>query len=275
MSIGVSYIDALDFMIYQSGQSMWKYTDETLYDSAYAGARINLDHKIVLDTFDFTCRLYSDYSFPVSYDASNRFRTGEMPIVIGGYSGIYNTLTVYATEIEGLWEFCSLPGMKREDGTFNYDSLAGVSASVILYDSNRTNEELVASWQFLQWQTGHEAQADYGNKMVALIGPSAKYDSANLKAIDNLSWTARERMAIKNQMENLSSIVNYPGSYIITRYTQFAFLDAVNESADPIDALSGYIDAINSEIARKREEFGLWIPTSSDDEPPLKAEAVD
>ena len=124
MSIGVSYIDALDFMIYQQGGSMWKYTDESLYDSKYAGARIDLDSNIALETFDFTCRLYSDYSFPVSYDASNRFRTGEMPIIIGGYSGIYNTLTVYATEIEGLWEFCSLPGSKRADGTFNYDSLA-------------------------------------------------------------------------------------------------------------------------------------------------------
>ena len=266
MSIGVSYIDALDFMIYQQGGSMWKYTDESLYDSKYAGARIDLDSNIALETFDFTCRLYSDYSFPVSYDASNRFRTGEMPIIIGGYSGIYNTLTVYATEIEGLWEFCSLPGSKRADGTFNYDSLAGISASVILYGCK--GDELLASWQFLQWQTGEDAQAEYGNRMVALIGPSAKYETANLKAIDNLSWTANEKKAIMNQMDHLSSIVNYPGSYIITRYTQFAFLDAVNESADPIDALSGYIDAINSEIARKREEFGLWVPTSSDDEPP-------
>ena len=271
MSIGVSYIDALDFMIYQSGGSMWKYTDETLYDSKYAGAKIDLDSDIALKTFDFTCRLYSDYSFPVSYDASNRFRTGEMPIIIGGYSGIYNTLTVYATEIEGLWEFCSLPGseIKDEDGNvveFNYDSLAGISASVILYGCE--GNELLASWQFLQWQTGEVAQADYGNRMVALIGPSAKYETANLKAIDNLSWTAKEKEAIMNQMDHLSSIVNYPGSYIINRYTQFAFLDAVNESADPIDALSGYIDAINSEIARKREEFGLWVPESSDDEPP-------
>ena len=266
MSIGVSYIDALDFMIYQQGGSMWKYTDESLYDSKYAGARIDLDSNIALETFDFTCRLYSDYSFPVSYDASNRFRTGEMPIIIGGYSGIYNTLTVYATEIEGLWEFCSLPGSKRADGTFNYDSLAGISASVILYGCK--GDELLASWQFLQWQTGEDAQAEYGNRMVALIGPSAKYETANLKAIDNLSWTANEKKAIMNQMDHLSSIVNYPGSYIINRYTQFAFLDAVNESADPIDALSGYIDAINSEIARKREEFGLWVPTSSDDEPP-------
>jgi hypothetical protein len=269
MSIGVSYIDALDFMIYQSGESMWKYTDEKVYDSKYAGARINLDDPDVLKTFDFTCRLYTDFSFPVSYDASNRFRTGEMPIIIGGYSGIYNTLTVYATEIEGLWEFCSLPGMERtENGeTFiNYDSLANISASVILYGCQ--GAELLASWQFLQWQTRADIQANYGNRMVALIGPSAKYETANLNAIKDLSWTAKEREAIMNQMDHLSSIVNYPGSYIINRYTQFAFLDAVNESADPIDALSSYIEAINSEIARKRQEFGLWVPDGADDEPP-------
>ena len=197
-----------------------------------------------------------------------------MPIIIGGYSGIYNTLKVYATEIEGLWEFCSLPGMKRNDNgvkSINYDSLAGVSASVILYGCK--GDELLAAWQFLQWQTGEKAQADYGNRMVALIGPSAKYETANLKAIDNLSWTASERAAIMNQMENLSSIVNYPGSYIITRYTQFAFLDAVNENADPIDALSSYIEAINTEIARKRKEFNLWTPETADEEPEQKIAA--
>ena len=272
MSIGVSYIDALDFMIYQRGGSMWKYTDTSIYDPEYAGAKIDLDSEIAQETFDFTCRLYSDYSFPVSYDASNRFRTGEMPIVIGGYSGIYNTLTVYATEIEGLWEFCSLPGSERADGTFNYDSLAGVSASVILHGCEG-RDRLLAAWQFLQWQTDKEAQAEYGNKMVALIGPSAKYDTANLEAMENLSWTAKEKRAIRNQMAHLSSIVNYPGSYIITRYTQFAFLEAVNESADPIDALNSYINAINTEIARKRQEFGLWIPTTEQPEPPKKSNA--
>ena len=73
-----------------------------------------------------------------------------------------------------------------------------------------------------------------------------------------------------NQMDNLSSIVNFPGSYIINRYTQFAFLDAVNESADPIDALSSYIEAINSEIARKRKEFNLPYFEYADQVPPEK-----
>ncbi len=271
MSIGVSYLEALDFMIYQQGGSMWKYTDPDEYDSKYAGARVDLDSQIAKDAFEFTCRLYSDYSFPVSYDASNRFRTGEMPIIIGGYSGIYNTLKVYATEIEGLWEFCSLPGSQRADGTFNYDSLAYVTASVILYGCE--GKELEAAWQFLQWQTSEDAQAEYGNKMVALIGPSAKYETANLNAIDKLSWTASEKDAIMNQMDNMSSIVNYPGSYIINRYMQFAFFDAVNDGAEPVDSLLSYIDAINKELQRKRDEFkdaGLWSPEDDSDEPESK-----
>lgn len=282
MSIGVSYISALDFMIYQKGGSMWKYTNPDEYEAQYAGAKIDLDSNIALEAFKFTCKLYTDYSFPVSYDAANRFRTGEMPIIIGDYASIYNQLVVYATEIEGMWEFCSLPGSNRveADGSlgFNYDSLAGVGANVILYgaekdtNGNGQNDELLAAWQFLQWSTGQEAQADYGNRMVALIGPSAKYETANLKAIDDLSWTASEKKAIKNQMAHLSSIVNYPGSYIYSRYMQFAFLDVVNESADPVDSMTSYIDAINTELTRKRKEFGdqLWyVGKDGVNEPPM------
>ena len=267
MQIGVSYTLALEFMIYQKGGSMWKYEDEDLYDTDYAGAAIDLDSDVALESFEFVCRLYSDYSFPVSYDASNRFRTGEMPIIIGDYASIYNTLVVYATELDGMWEFCPLPGsdvidpatgktkIDPETGKklLNYNSLASVSASVLLHGC----DNIRAAWAYLQWQTSAKVQANYGNKMVALIGPSAKYEAANRNAIKDLSWTASERDAIENQMANLSSIVNYPGSYIMGRYMGFAFLDAVNDGADPVDSLSQYIDEINDELTRKRKEFNL------------------
>ena len=80
-----------------------------------------------------------------------------------------------------------------------------------------------------------------------------------------------------NQIDHLSSIVNYPGSYIYTRYMQFAFLDAVNNHTDPVDAMTGYIDAINSEITRKRKEFadfGIWYAEDSDDEPEILEQAI-
>ena len=266
MSIGVNYISALDFMIYQKGGNMWKYPD----DPEYQGAKIDLDSPEALDAFDYVCRLYSDYSFPVSYDAANRFRTGEMPIVIGDYAGIYNQLVVYATEIQGLWEFTSLPGWIQVDENgdeiideagrklLNYNSLAGVGATVIL-NGIKTEEKMRAAWQFVQWETSADVQGNYGNKMVALIGPSAKYESANVKALDKLSWTASEKEAIEEQIHNLSSIVNYPGSYYINRYTKFAFLAAVNDGADAKESMLSYISTINDEIERKREEFGLPI----------------
>ena len=266
MSIGVNYISALDFMIYQKGGNMWKYPD----DPKYQGAQIDLDSPEALDAFDYVCRLYSDYSFPVSYDAANRFRTGEMPIIIGDYAGIYNQLIVYATEIQGLWEFTSLPGweqvdengekIKKENGKYdlNYNSLAGIGATVIL-NGIKTEDKMRAAWQFVQWETSETIQGEYGNKMVALIGPSAKYESANVKAFEKLSWTASEKRAIEEQIHNLSSIVNYPGSYYINRYTKFAFLAAVNDDMDAKEAMLSYIPIINKEIERKRIEFDLPI----------------
>ena len=298
MDIGVAYISALDFMMYQMGGSMWKYTDQNLYESKYAGAKIDLDSDIALEAFEFVCRLYTDYSFPVTYDTANRFRTGEMPIVIGDYASIYNTLVVYATDISGLWEFSSLPGsfeknvyrsesgqiiykselLKASDaknqgltliseGKYNYDSLASVSATIILKGCEKDNDQLKAAWDFVKWQTSKEVQATYGNRIVALIGPAAKYETANLKAIDDLSWTANEKAAIKNQMAHLNAIVNYPGSYIYSRYMKFAFLDAYNDGAEPHDAMMSYIDAINKEITRKREEFGLPTLSKSESAP--------
>ncbi len=253
MSLGVSYVSALDFMMYQRGGSMWKYED----NPQYAGAAIDLDSDIALSAFEFVCRLYTDYSLPVTYDSANRFRTGEMPLVIGDYASIYNTLVVYATEIEGLWEFSSLPGSENEyeeDG-FSYDSLAGIAATVI--PRGCQDDELAAAWEFVQWQTSAPVQAEYGNKIVALIGPAAKYETANMNAIDDLSWTAKEKEAINDQIANLDSIVNFPGSYIISRYMKFAFLDAYNDGANAVEAMQSYIGAINKEITRKRQEFGL------------------
>ena len=263
MEIGISYVLALEFMIYQQGGNMWHYTD----NPEYAGSKIALDTNVATQAFAEVCKWFTDYSFPISYDAANRFRTGEVPLLVGDYVSLYNTLVIYATEIEGLWRFSPLPGspVYDENGNqvydengyakLNYSSLASVTATVMLHGCE--GEEKLAGWEFMQWQTSPEVQAEYGNKMVALIGPAAKYETANKHAIANLSWTEDERLAIEDQIEHMKSVVNYPGSYYYGRYLKFAFLDVVNNGADPYDALSQYVDAINAEITRKREEFDL------------------
>ncbi len=220
------------------------------------GMRINLDSKLGLSAFERACNLFTQYGFPYVYDAANRFRTGEMPIILGDYTGLYNQPKVFATEIDGLWQFYPLPGTLQEDGTINNCAVSNITATVMVKGCD-TAEDQAKAWQFMKWYTGKQCQTDYSNEMVAIMGPSAKYNTANREALAELPWTVEEYTQISAQFENLAAVPNYPGAYIIGRYTGFAFLSAYNEKADPVESLMGYINTINKEITRKREEFGL------------------
>ncbi len=217
------------------------------------GMRINLDSNVALEAFETMCNFFTMYSFPYSYDFANRFRTGEMPIGFSTYAATYNQLKVFATEIEGLWSFYPMPGYEQEDGSINNVSVSTVSAIVMITGCNNVS----GSWEFMKWHAGAQCQTDYSNEMVAIIGPSAKHATANMTALESLPWTAAEYEQLAYQFKNLASIPNYPGSYIIDRYTKFAFLAAINDDADPVTALQGYITTINKEITRKRQEFDL------------------
>ena len=180
-----------------------------------------------------------------------------MPIIIANYTDLYNKLKVFATEIEGSWIFVPVPGYEHQDADGNYylnnQSVANVNATVMI--TGVTDEE--SAWEYIKWYTGAECQVDYANEMVAIIGDSAKHPTANRVALESMPWTPDEYIEIQKQFENLASVPNYPGYYIIDRYTDFAFLSAYNDDADPSDEILSYINTINKEITRKREEFKL------------------
>ena len=225
------------------------------------GMRINLDSNTGLEAFETMCNFFTMYSFPYKYDFANRFRTGEMPIGFASYNGTYNHLTVFATEIKGLWEFLPMPGTEQtyidefgvEQTYINNVSVATTSAICMM---NGCDNE-AGAWEFMKWHAGADCQVDYSNEMVAILGPSAKHATANIKALAAMPWTFAEYEQLQYQFNNLASIPNYPGSYIIGRYTNFAFLAAYEDNADPVEELQSYITTINKEITRKREEFGL------------------
>ena len=218
------------------------------------GMRINLDSQVGLAAFQKMCDMFTKYGFPYQFDAANRFRTGEMPIIISDYTALYNQLKVFATEIDGSWVMVPVPGLEQEDGTINNMAVSTVTASVLVRGGEDKMEE---SWEYIKWFTGDECQAEYSNEMVALLGPSAKYNTANIEALEKLPWTNEELQRIRAQFNNLASIPNYPGRYIVARYIEFAFLAAYNANEDPQQAMRSYITAINKEITRKRAEFGL------------------
>ena len=217
------------------------------------GMRINLDSNVALDAFNTMCEMFTMYSFPYKYDFANRFRTGEMPIGFATYTATYNQLKVFATEIEGLWSFYPLPGYADENGNINNASVSTITAISMI--NGCSDEE--GAWEFMKWHADDQCQIDYANEMVALLGPSAKHATANIAALRSLPWTDAELQQLSLQFDNLAAIPNYPGRYIVERYTQFAFLDAFNNKADPVTEMQSYIKTINTEITRKRQEFGL------------------
>ncbi len=240
MEIGMS--QDYQMYMYQMGGHLW----------ADDGMRINLDANTSLEAFEIMCNMFTQYSLPISYDFANRFRTGEMPLAIQDYSA-YNTIIIFATEIAGLWEFGPVPGFENDDGTIDNTAMSAVSALVIMSGAR----EIEGAWEFLCWYTDTKFQVDYSNELVAILGPAAKNATANMEALEELPWTSREYEQLMKQMENTMAVTQYPGSYILGRYTNFAFLAAYNEKADPVESLLDYINVINKEINRKRTEFKL------------------
>ena len=241
MEIGVG-ADYMPFL-YQSGGSIW--ADE--------GMRINLDSEVALFAFNKMCNMFTQYSFPYDYSGANRFRTGEMPILISGYTGLYNQLKVFATELDGCWTFVPVPGTLKEDGTIDNHILSGSSALVMVSGAKHVED----AWSYMKWYTGAEAQTTYANEMVAIMGESAKHATANREALKSMPWTSDELVEVEKQFDNLLAIENYPGFYYVGRHTQFAFLAAYNDDKDPTTELLRYVNTINAEITRKRQEFNL------------------
>ncbi len=244
MEVGIpNSMPGLQLFLYQMGGTL--YADD--------GMRINLDSNLALEAFDDLCSYFTQYSFPYQYDAANRFRTGEMPIIFADYITMYNQLSVFATEIRDLWEFVPVIGMEREDGSINNVAISTVTASIMMNGCEKQDN----AWKFMDWFTTADTQSRYANEKVAIVGMGSMYATANKEAINALPWTSTDIENIFAQYNNLATIEEMPGGYIITRYVEFAFLDALNNNADPVEAMLGYIDDINKEITRKRKEFDL------------------
>ena len=272
-------------LMYQLGETMYKEGNYDAYMEQYGdilrengqtyinadgeeipktdGMEINLNSNTALAKFREVCRLFTDYSFPVTYTFADRFRQGTMPIGIIDYT-TYNQLIVFAPEIKGLWEFTPLPGtLNEETNTIDNTTVASVTCMMMMRSVTEANH--FSAWVFMQWWSSAEIQSDFCNEMVALLGPSGKQNTANIEALEGMSWSKDELDNLKAQFNAVTCTPEYPGGYIIARYANFAFLDVYNNGTDPVETLLSYIDSINAELTRKRQEFDL--PTA--DEFPL------
>lgn len=199
---------------------------------------------------------YVNYDLPLSYDFKNRFRTGEMPLGIDSYT-LYNTLAVSAPEINGRWGYTLLPGTERTDnqGRKYIDHSSAITNNCSLILSDNINYEL--SWKFLKWWISTDTQASFGNQIECVLGPSARYNTANLEAFEQLPWSADEKAILNEQLSWGKALPQIAGSYFIDRHINNAFRKVVYKEKDAKDTLYDYSNVINAEITKKRSEFGL------------------
>ena len=197
-------------------------------------------------------QLYTNYQIPQYFSAQTRFRTGEMPIMFFDYT-LYNTLSVFAPEINGLWGMRELPGFEDENGNIvNSIPISGLGS--IIMSSTDSPE---ACWKFLEWLTRAETQIMYGREIESVLGIASRYNTANVEAIRQLPWTRQDREVLLSQLENTVGIPEVPGGYYMPRSIEFAIRKVLDKGFDPKEALLEYVPAINTEIRYKRDEFGL------------------
>ena len=251
MSIGVPFPDisnvdmsGFNALIYQNGGAIYN-EDKT---------RTLIDSEAAVAAFELYTSLYNDYGLPTVFDFVSRFRSGEMPIGVGQYS-LYNTLTVSAPEIRGLWDFALYPGTLQEDGTIDRSVHAnGLCCMMIATEDEQVKKN---AWEFMKWWVSADAQVRFGQEMESVLGSSARYATANKEALDRLAWSTDQLAVLKEQHAWGRGFPEIAGGYSTTRHMTNAIRKVINEKQDPRETLLTYVHTINEEIDIKRKEFGL------------------
>lgn len=203
-----------------------------------------------VQSFEQWTDFYTKYSFEQTYDAFNRFRTGEYPMLIANYT-FANQLNTASPEIKGLWDFCPVPGTVRADGTVSHAANSSGTGAVIF---NKINSK-ESGWEFIKWFTSTEVQVQYGTQIEGLLGNLGRFDTANVEALGQLSWSESELKRLRAQQDELEEIPILPSSYAVTRNIMNAFRETVNSMKNPRDTLLSYDRDINDEIERKRKNL--------------------
>ena len=238
-----SSLNTFATLLYQNGGEFYR-SDATAS---------SLNSQVGLNTFTQWTDFYTSYKLSVSFDFANRFRTGEMPMAIVDYTS-YNTLTAFAPELRGYWDFCEIPGnFDPETGEINRTTVNSVSGVSILASSEHKDE----AWEFLKWWVSANTQTNYATKIESVLGESSRHATANLEARQNIGWSAESLKKLNNQANWVIGIPEIAGGYYTSRNITNAFNSVINKGTVPNTTLNNYVGVINREIESKRKELGI------------------
>lgn len=243
MQVGVTAgIDIYEAFLMQNGG--------TVYKEDLTSTNMTTDASIV--AFAEYTDLYVKYSAPLSFSPLDRFRTGQIPLLISPAT-FYNQLAVGAIEINNLWAISPMPGELQEDGTINHTASCKVSAAMILKSTK--NKE--AAFKFLEWWTRDKTQQDFAFECEIRFGISARYFPANISTLETMSWGAEEYAALSDQRAAVNGVPQSPATYYLERNFTNAFRKVAYDYENPRDVIYRYGRETDEELDRKLRELGL------------------
>jgi ABC-type glycerol-3-phosphate transport system substrate-binding protein len=216
------------------------------------GLRSALDTSDGLAAFKEWTALYTNYHTPKFANFFNRFKTGEMPIGIADY-WTYVLLSTAARELSGRWGMAPIPGKPMPDGTINRATGGSGDAVVIFKQSEHPQE----AWEFVKWWTSTETQSRYAIELEALLGVEARWNTANVEALQEMAWPRHDIEAIREQWRWFQQRPVVLGGYFTPRHVDNAWNRVVLQGWNSREALDEAVRQINRELRKKQEEFGI------------------
>ncbi len=245
MQVGVGVgLDIYEALLMQNGGSV--YTEDLTSTNMASDASIN--------AFEQFTDLYVKHSAPLSFAPLDRFRTGQIPMLITSAT-FYNQLSVGAIEINNLWAIAPIPGIRQEDGTINRSSSCKVGAAMILTSCKGKDRE--NAFKFLDWWTSDKIQQQFAFECEVRFGVAARYFPANKSTLETMSWGADELKALSTQQAETAGVPQSPATYELERNFNNAFRKVAYDYENPRDVIYRYGRATNNELTRKLTELGL------------------
>ncbi len=231
-------------LLFQNGGEY--YSDNGLYTA--------LDSTEAFLAFQEYCQIYTHYGVPVSANFYNRFRSGQMPMGIGGFS-LYTQLSIAAPELAGKWKLAPLPGVLLENGEVDRSNGAVTETGAVILAQSEKPEQ---AWDFLEWWMSTETQVEYAQEVEAIMGAEARWNTANTEAFLSLSFDVNDITVIQEMWRWVDEMPTVLGGYYTSRYINNAWTTVVVSGGNLRDALEEACDTIDRELRSKQEEYGIF-----------------
>lgn len=221
-----------------------------LYEDDLSSTKMTSEKSVT--AFHEVTEFFTRWGVPVSADALNRFRTGQIPMLIST-AYFYNSLTISATEIEGLWSMYPIPATVNNDGSLNRSESGKVSGAIAFKSSKNVDE----TFDFLNWWTSDEVQNEFAFECESRIGKGSRYFPANKNVLKTMSWSEEEYVALSSQREVLKHFQQSPATYYLNRNFVNAFRRVVYDYENSRDVIYRYGRETDNELHRKMKELKL------------------